>query len=328
MIDDVPASTATTREIYDQRYSGDYMDTDGYTVWAHGDLRTRQVLETLRFAPIQPRQVLDYGCGVGSWLKLLIRVFPDAEVSGVDISEVAIGKAKSRYSKCRFASFEGAIAPFADGEFDLVFSYHVLEHVDNVEASIRDICRMVRSGGYAVIIFPCANENSFISHTMQLMKDSWTPTAEDRPIMFFEGAAGHVRRMTSRDTIAVFEKNGAQAVGQFFSGHFFGAVDWLCRGGNRGLIRDVFAGRPPVGRLAALRLALMKFMLLAINRVVSCKSLDLTKKRNPAKQSAAFLIKPIARLVDYLLVLASTLEWRYFKERINGDAQYLVFRKS
>lgn len=193
------------------------MDTDAYSVWGHGDLRTRQVLDTLSVIRIRPRSILDYGCGVGAWLDLLSHAHPDAQIFGVDISKTAIEKAKDKFPKYHLESFNGLMAPFAEAQFDLVFSYHVLEHVDDIDASIKDIARMLKPGGYSVIIFPCGNEGSFLDRTMHLISNSRLPAVDGRTVLFFEAADGHVRRMTSSDTVIIFEQNGLKAITQFFS---------------------------------------------------------------------------------------------------------------
>lgn len=319
---------SATSKLYDQRYAGDYMDTDMYTVWGHGDLKSQQVSDTLKLVQIRPRSILDYGCGVGSWLGLLSRTFPDAHMHGVDISRTAIEKAKHKFPEHHLESFNGLKAPFPDAQFDLVFSYHVLEHVDNIDASVEDIARMLRPGGYVVIIFPCGNEGSFLEHVMRLVSNSRLPAADGRTVLFFEIPDGHVRRMTSRDTVTVFEKNGLKSIAQLFSGHLFGTVDWLCRGTGPAYINRVFSGRPAIGRLARVRLELTRRLFLAIHRLMLRKSLDLTKKRNPLKQLAVFVVKQIAESVDSILDLLTSLEWRFFKHRKHGTAQYLVFRKS
>lgn len=317
----------TTSELYDQRYAGDYMDTDAYSVWGHGDLRTQQVLEALSFVQIRPQLVLDYGCGVGAWLGLLSHAFPNAQFYGVDISKAAIEKVKKKYPGHHFEYFNGLTAPFAEMQFDLVFSYHVLEHVDDIDASIKDIARMLKPGGYAVIIFPCGNEGSFLDRTMRLISNSRLPTADSRTVLFFETFDGHVRRMTSSGTVTIFEKNGLKAITQLFSGHLFGTVDWLCRGTCPEYINRLFSGQPATGQLAKVQLELTRVIFLAIHRLILKKSLDLTKKRNPPKQMATFIVKQIATLADSTLIGLSSLEWRFLKRRKQGAAQYLVFRK-
>jgi trans-aconitate methyltransferase len=119
--------SVSSKQVYDDRYAGNYMDTDEYSAWGHGDLRTRQVLETLRLVGTKPGSILDYGCGVGGWTSILSHAFPEAHIFGVDISSVAIGKAQRKFPQHQFTSFDGCDAPFGDSKFDLIFSYHVLE---------------------------------------------------------------------------------------------------------------------------------------------------------------------------------------------------------
>lgn len=327
MLSRAPRSTSATGVLYDERYAGDYMDSDAYSVWGHGDLRSRQVMETLKLAGIRPRTLLDYGCGVGGWIGFLSSTYPDAQIAGVDISSVAIEKARKRFPNLRFETFGGAATPFANEEFDLVFSYHVLEHVDDIEASAAEIARVLRYGGYAVIIFPCGNVGSFLDRTMGRLKDARVPAPDGRSVLFFEVADGHVRRMTSRDTVAIFEACRLQAVAQLFSGHFFGTVDWLCRGTGPAYINKVFAGRPATGRIAKLRLEATRRTLLAIHRLIGKNSLDLTRRRNPLKQVAVYVVKWFATLTERTLSQLSALEWRLRKHDERGTAQYLVFRK-
>jgi len=321
--DDHPATSA----LYDLRYADNYMDTDAYSLWGHGDLRTRQVVETLCAVGVRPESVLDYGCGVGAWLGVLSHVFPEAKLHGVDISGVAINKARTKYPDCRLEVFGGSLVPFADGQFDLVFTYHVLEHVDDVEASIRDIARIIRPRGYAVVIFPCGNPGSFLDRTMNLLCDSRLPASDGRTVLFFEEADGHVRRMTSSDTVEIFRRNGLDTTAQFFSGHFFGTVDWLCRGTGPAYINRVFSGKPAIGQFAGFRLELTRRLFIGIHRLIQKKALDLNRKRHPFKQAAAFVVKQLATTLDSLLDALTSLEWRLRKHDRRGTAQYLVFRK-
>jgi SAM-dependent methyltransferase len=316
-----------TKALYDRRYADNYMDTDAYSTWGHGDLRTRQVYETLRAVDDCPRSVLDYGCGVGAWLGVLARTFPDARLHGVDISEVAIGKARQKYPGCQFESFDGMLVPFTDGQFDLVFSYHVLEHVDDVERSVKDIARLLESGGHAVIIFPCGNAGSFLDRMMNLVRESHLPADKNRKVLFFETTDGHVRRMTSTDTVELFRRNGLVVTDQFFSGQFFGTIDWLCRGTGPEYINRVFAGRPAKGPLAHVRLDVARRLFLGLHKLMRKKSLDITKKRNPMRQAAVLLTRKLAFTIDRVLDQLTAREWDHQKRNPSGTAQYLVFRK-
>ena len=67
---------SNTEQKYDDRYAGEYMDTDDYSNWAHADLRARQVVEMLKSIPVYPDKLLDCGCGVGGWIPILAEVAP------------------------------------------------------------------------------------------------------------------------------------------------------------------------------------------------------------------------------------------------------------
>lgn len=319
---------AVTKALYDSRYAEDYMDTDAYSTWGHGDLRTRQVVETLSAVGEQARSVLDYGCGVGAWLGVLARAFPEARLHGVDISGVAIGKARQRYPDHHLESFDGSVMPFTDGQFDLVFSYHVLEHVDSIEKSIADIARVIRHGGHAVIIFPCGNPGSFLDRSMTLVRNGRLPAADGRTVLFFEIPDGHVRRMTSADTIELFRRNGLELRAQLFSGHFFGTIDWFCRGTGPGYINRVFNSQSATGLAARLQLELTRRFFIAIHKLIRNKRLDTTRKRNPLKQAAMILARRVALATDRALDRLTEWEWARKKHAPNGTAQYLVFHKN
>ncbi len=95
-------------------------------------------------------KVLDVGCGVGQVVQRLI----DAgyEANGVEVSEPNIVKAKQVSDRCRL--YDGRSLPFDDATFDSVGALNVLEHVEEPEAFITEIVRVVRPGGKVVLSSP------------------------------------------------------------------------------------------------------------------------------------------------------------------------------
>ena len=77
-----------------------------------------------------PKRILDFGCGDGLSCELLKKVFPQAEVVGVDVSEESIKIAKERGCNCEFFVYDGFKLPFEDEEFDLIFSSCVFHHIE------------------------------------------------------------------------------------------------------------------------------------------------------------------------------------------------------
>ena len=101
--------------------------------------------------------VLDYGCGSGTVVEMLrtagydaygvdIR-WPGATTPDIEASELGRERVLRYYE-------EGGRLPFHDDTFDVVVSDQVFEHVVPLEASVREIERVLRPGGVAYHHFP------------------------------------------------------------------------------------------------------------------------------------------------------------------------------
>jgi SAM-dependent methyltransferase len=103
---------------------------------------------------LQPAQagarVLDVGCGVGQ----VVARLNDAgfEAHGVDVSEPNIERARQHCERCQW--YDGGRLPFPDGHFSAAGALNVLEHVDEPEAFVRELSRVVGSGGRIVLSSP------------------------------------------------------------------------------------------------------------------------------------------------------------------------------
>jgi SAM-dependent methyltransferase len=101
--------------------------------------------------------VLDYGCGAGTVVEMLRAVGYDAY--GVDIRWPghATGDLEAselgRQGRLRYYD-EGGLLPFDYDTFDVIVSDQVFEHVVPLEASLREIERVVRPGGVTYHHFP------------------------------------------------------------------------------------------------------------------------------------------------------------------------------
>jgi SAM-dependent methyltransferase len=95
-------------------------------------------------------KALDVGCGVGQVVARLTEA--GFEAYGVDVSEPSISRAKQFCPRCEV--YDGKRLPFPDNYFDSAGALNVLEHVDEPEAFIQEIVRVVAPGGKIVISSP------------------------------------------------------------------------------------------------------------------------------------------------------------------------------
>lgn len=95
-------------------------------------------------------RVLDVGCGVGQVVKRLAEA--GCEAHGVDVSEPNIAKAKRFSPHCQV--YDGKKLPYADAFFEAAGALNVLEHVEEPEAFILELARVVRPGGRVILSSP------------------------------------------------------------------------------------------------------------------------------------------------------------------------------
>jgi len=95
-------------------------------------------------------RVLDVGCGVGQVVARLTEA--GCEAHGVDVSEPNIQRARQFSERCQL--YDGKRLPFPDQHFASVGALNVLEHVDEPEAFINELVRVVQLGGRVILSSP------------------------------------------------------------------------------------------------------------------------------------------------------------------------------
>ena len=111
------------------------------------------LLDELESGLVRPHalgaRVLDAGCGTGLILR---EVRPVASLAvGADLSHGMLSTARGRGLTVSQANL-GAL-PFADASFDLVFSFKVLAHVEDIRGALQELMRVTRPGGRLLLEF-------------------------------------------------------------------------------------------------------------------------------------------------------------------------------
>ncbi len=103
-------------------------------------------------------QFLDLGCGNG-WASRFAAA-RGAHAVGVDLSKEMVDRAQARAGQReRYERADFADLPFADHAFDVAWSMEALYYAPDVPAVLREIRRVVRSGGALHMIIDYYGEN-------------------------------------------------------------------------------------------------------------------------------------------------------------------------
>jgi len=135
-----------------------------------------KVLSQLGF---EKGQILDAGAGSGDVAIELARVFPRAEVVGLDLSEPLLELARSSMEKAGLSdrlSFEKGdvqAMPFEDDSFDVVASLNTLHVVDDPVAMLDEIERVLAPNGMLGL---SDIKRSWFGLFMPILKTAYTAT--------------------------------------------------------------------------------------------------------------------------------------------------------
>jgi ubiquinone/menaquinone biosynthesis C-methylase UbiE len=103
----------------------------------------------------RPHRLLDVGAGIGEVARGLVPlVGEDGEVVALDNSQTMLDAAQrdGHGGPVRYVLGDVRSLPYADGYFDGVRSERVLQHLDDPDAAIREMARVLRPGGRLCLV--------------------------------------------------------------------------------------------------------------------------------------------------------------------------------
>lgn len=116
------------------------------------------------------QRLLDVGCGLGNDLSRFAR--GGAIVTGIDVSPKAIELSRANFAhrglQGEFAVMNGEALEFQDASFDVVYCHTVLHFTPDPVRMIREIHRVLRPGGQAILM--TVNSKSWLFRLSKIMK--------------------------------------------------------------------------------------------------------------------------------------------------------------
>ncbi|MBL0104579.1 MAG: class I SAM-dependent methyltransferase [Bacteroidetes bacterium] len=118
-------------------------------------------------------KILDLGCGYGDNAIMMSRALPGRRIVGLDIDPTALSRvryAKDKLNVSNLTIHEGKIDTLKEGEFDLIYSVDVFEHIPAEEMPFAEAFKKLKKGGYLLVKIPnkvqstILNEKYFAEH--------------------------------------------------------------------------------------------------------------------------------------------------------------------
>jgi len=115
-----------------------------------------KVLEEKIFENIDfnnPKTILEIGCGVGAQTEILLKRYPNAHVTAIELSEVQLNTANAYLSskipqeKYTLHQMNAEQMSFDDNAFDAIYICWVLEHVTNPLSVLKEAQRVLKPNG-------------------------------------------------------------------------------------------------------------------------------------------------------------------------------------
>lgn len=214
---DIKDSINDTRNGFEESFStGDF-----YNRQTQDSEHLKRILEFVKIS--EGMRILDLGTGSGYLSFPIAMNNPGCEVIGLDIVNAALEANRKRadaegITNLSFVSYDGIDFPFDTAFFDLVLTRYALHHFPDIEHSIGEVNRVLKSGGRLFISDPCPNEcdkERFVDDYMRLKKDGhikfytkdeWTDICKRQGFIITDGFDSTIRFPKKKDTAFGYEE--------------------------------------------------------------------------------------------------------------------------
>lgn len=137
------------------------------------------LLERLDYMKFLPATILDVGCGTGFASYALAKRYTDARLTAMDLAYPMLDVARRRAGfwarwsgrlgkpRIQFVNAAAEQLPFADGQFDMLYSNLTVQWVNDLDQALTEFMRVLKPGG--MLLF-----STFGPDTLHELRASWS----------------------------------------------------------------------------------------------------------------------------------------------------------
>jgi hypothetical protein len=150
-----------TKEYWELRFQKNWKKNGATQTTEYAKANVKHIPLTANFRGT----LLDFGCASGDAIPVYAEAFPEAKLSGVDISETAIDACKKKYGTIA-DFFTGGINDL--GNFDTIVASHVMEHITDDKIIVKELLKKCKD---LFVFVPFKESPLFIEHVNYYERD-------------------------------------------------------------------------------------------------------------------------------------------------------------
>ncbi len=199
--------------------------------------------EAADFSATKGLRVLEIGCGLGTDGAQFAKA--GADYTGVDLTEAAVELARKRFELFNlpgtFCTADAESLDFANDSFDVVYSHGVLHHTPDTAQAVREVHRVLRPKGRAIVMLYHRNSYNYEINIRRLRRGGMH-------LLRWNAGVNLIHRLTGEPVESLREharkpkegKDGELSAEEFLNQNTDGAGNPLARVYSRREARELF----------------------------------------------------------------------------------------
>lgn len=306
-----------SKSYWDDRFSsGDWQNKGGNAQTEYFYTLLYDLLPKSFVSELQSRHdaysICDVGCAEGDGTNYLSERFTNAKLTGVDISNEAIIKAKQKFNHLEFTTQ-------LENNYNVVVSSNTLEHFDNPFNHLKLLLKHTTE--YLVILVPFEEYERIDEHFYTFTYDSFSLNYEDFSLFYTTEVQADPNYWNGKQLLMIFQKNIKDSKQTLFS---IGVAD-LLKAREQSIVEKEVLISDYITKLSQME-QLLKFKNEQINSLEEEKNLlnqkivslldmiDSMRLKNRVKQLAKKIF-PFSKIQAIKL-------FKYFFKKILGETNY------